>query len=197
VKPQRSATPRGYTLLEVLTALFILSLLALMSYRALGAVLDTREHVRAETAKWREVAAFFDRFERDVQLAAPRSGRAGDAALAAWNGKTDAARGGWVEFSRFASSAGTDVARRVAYALNDRREIELSLWPALDIAPGVAPGRYRVLAGVVRFELQYLTSDRRWIAEWPGASRELPVPRAVQVRLVLASGEDIVRVFAL
>ena len=64
--------PRGFTLIELLTALLILSLLALMSYRGLGAVLDAREHVRQETEKWRSVAAFFARFERDVQLAAPR-----------------------------------------------------------------------------------------------------------------------------
>ena len=29
-----------------------------------------------------------------------------------------------------------DSARRLAYRLNDRQEIELWLWPGLDIAPG-------------------------------------------------------------
>jgi len=64
--------PGGFTLIELLTALLILSALALMSYRGLGAVLDAREHVTKETDKWRRVAAFFARFERDIQLAAPR-----------------------------------------------------------------------------------------------------------------------------
>ena len=63
---------RGFTLIELLTALLVLSLLALMSYRGLGAVLDAREHVKYETDKWRRVAVFFARFERDVELAAPR-----------------------------------------------------------------------------------------------------------------------------
>ena len=37
---------RGFTLIEIMTALLVLSLLALMSYRGLGAVLDAREHVK-------------------------------------------------------------------------------------------------------------------------------------------------------
>jgi general secretion pathway protein J len=192
----RSAGSRGFTLLEVLTALFILSLLALLSYRALGAVLDTRERVQTETQKWRRVASFFTRFERDVQLAAPRPARGADDALPAWRGKVDAS-GASVEFSRFASAAGTDIARRLAYTLNDRQEIELWLWPALDVAPGIVPARYPVLPGVTRFELQYLHSELKWVGTWPAAAPDLPVPRAVQVRIVLASGEEIVRVFAL
>jgi general secretion pathway protein J len=192
-----SRVSRGFTLLEVLTALFILSLLALMSYRALGAVLDTREHVQAETGKWRRVASFFTRFERDVALAAPRSARGADDRLAAWRGRSDAASGSSLEFSRFAAPSGSDIARRLAYTLNDRQEIELWLWPALDVAPNVLPARYAVLAGVTQFELQYLTAELKWVGTWPAAGRELPVPRAVQVRIVLASGEEIVRVFAL
>jgi general secretion pathway protein J len=189
--------PRGFTLLEVLTALFILSLLALMSYRALGAVLDTREQVRAETEKWRRVATFFSRFERDIQLAAPRPGREAGRDLAAWSGKPQTPFSGIVEFSRFASAQGTDVPRRVAYALNERQEIELWLWPALDVAPNIVPAHYPVLAGVTRFELLYLTSDLKWVGAWPASEREASIPRAVQVRIAIASGEEIVRVFAL
>jgi general secretion pathway protein J len=68
----RRTRARGFTLIEILSALLILSLLALMSYRGLGAVLDAREHTRDETDKWRRVTAFLARFERDVQLASPR-----------------------------------------------------------------------------------------------------------------------------
>ena len=63
----------GFTLIELLTVVFIFSVLALMSYRGLAAVIDTREHVAQETAKWRTLASFFARFERDVHLAMPRA----------------------------------------------------------------------------------------------------------------------------
>jgi general secretion pathway protein J len=187
----------GFTLIEILTALLILSILALMSYRALGSVLDTRVYVEAETDKWRRVAVFFTRFERDVQLAAPRPGRDRQGGLASWSGSSETASGGRVEFSRLAAAPNGDIARRVAYALNARGEIELWLWPALDVSSDAVAARYPVLSGVSRFELQYLTSGLKWVASWPTAPYEPPLPRAVQARIVLASGEEIVRVFAL
>ena len=115
----------GFTLIELLVALLILSALALMSYRGLGAVLDARVHVTRETDKWRDVATFFARFERDVQLAAPRSVR-GFSGTAAWLGQPDPTRE-LLEFSRFASIGGLDAPRRLGYRLNDRQEIELWL----------------------------------------------------------------------
>ena len=42
MKSSPRAAARGFTLIELMTALLVLSLLALMSYRGLGAVLDAR-----------------------------------------------------------------------------------------------------------------------------------------------------------
>lgn len=188
---------RGFTLIEVMSALLVLSLLALMSYRGLGAVLDAREHVKHETDKWRQVAAFFARFERDVELAAPRPVRTNDGIAPAWLGAPAAAAEASLEFSRFASTEGVDTARRIGYRLNDRNEIELWLWPGLDIGPDALPARYAVLAGVKTFELQYLDPSLAWVDIWPTSPTDLPIPRAVRLRVVLASDEEIVRIFVL
>ena len=197
----RRTGARGFTLIEILSALLVLSLLALMSYRGLGAVLDAREHTRYETDKWRRVAAFLARFERDVQLAAPRPVRSTTDTTTgtspAWRGDfvtTDQAR---LEFSRFAATEGVDTARRIAYRLNEKDEVELWLWPGLDIAPDTLPARYPVLAGVTTFELQYLNPALVWVNVWPSSPTDPPIPQAVRLRIVLASSEEIVRVFAL
>lgn len=188
---------RGFTLIELLTALLILSLLALMSYRSLGAVLDARDQVTREADKWRQVSSFFARFERDVQLVAPRPVRRAGGSAAPWLGWPGTAPGPRLEISRFASVEGLDSPRRVAYALNERQEIELWLWPGLDVRSEVQPARYPVLAGVTTFEVQYLDDDRSWLDAWPTSPDDAAMPRAVRLRIVLASGEDIVRVFAL
>ena len=188
---------RGFTLVEVMTALLVLSLLGLMSYRGLSAVLDAREHVKQETDKWRRVAAFFARFERDVGLAAPRPARTADGPVPAWRGAPAESVQARLEFSRFASTEGVDTARRIGYRLNETAEIELWLWPGLDVAPDTRPVRYPVLAGVKTFELQYLNFALAWVNAWPEAPTDLPIPRAVRLRIVLASNEEIVRVFAL
>lgn len=184
-------------MIELLAALLVLSLLALMSYRGLGAVLDARAHVDLETEKWRRVAAFCARFQQDVQLAAPRAVRSAGGSAPAWRGSSAASSGPRLELSRFASAEGEDMPRRLAYGLNQNQEIELWLWPGLDLASAVLPVRYPVLSGVTTFELQYLNADLAWVGAWPTASRDDIIPRAVRLRIVLVSGEEIVRIFAL
>lgn len=191
---QRAA---GFTLIELLSALLVLSLLAVMSYRGLGAVLDTREHVKLEAEKWRHAGAFFARMERDMRLAAPRAVRTNSRLAAAWLGRADATQAPMLEFSRFGALEGVDNARRVGYRLNERHQIELWIWPGLDVAPGAVPTRYPVLDGVTRFEAQYLNAGLAWQNAWPTAPADAPIPLAIRVRIVLASGEELVRVFAL
>lgn len=195
--PVPATTARGFTLIELLTALLVLSLLALMSYRGLSAVLDSREHVAQETDKWHHVVAFLARFERDVELAAPRPVRFMTGTAPAWYGEATATSAAHLEFSRFASTEGVDAARRIGYRLNEKQEVELWLWPGLDVAPDTLPARYPVLAGVKTFELQYLNSALMWVTTWPTSLSDPPIPRAVRLRIVLASDEEIVRIFAL
>ena len=68
----RIGRAHGFTLIELLVALLVLSLLTLMAYRGLGVVMASRDHIEAESTKWRHAEAFFTRFERDVRLASPR-----------------------------------------------------------------------------------------------------------------------------
>lgn len=193
------STARGFTLIELLIALLILSLLALMSYRGLGAVLDAREHIAGETGKWRQVSTFLMRFERDVQLAAPRPVRTVAGSAPAWQARPGTASNAspQLEFSRFASTEGIDAPRRIAYRLNERQEIELWLWSGLDMPPGALPERYPVLRGVEKFELKYLNASFSWVDAWPTMPPDAQIPRAVKLRITLASGEEIMRIFAL
>jgi general secretion pathway protein J len=198
-------TSQGFTLIELLTALIILSLLALMSYRGLGSVLDARDYTKQETEKWQRVTAFLTRFERDVRLAARRPARIPSGIAPAWHGKLHALPEGgtapYLEFNRFAPYESADAARRVAYRLNQNQEIELWLWPGLDIPPGLEAVRYPVLTGVTKFELHYLNTNGSWITVWPEVAAGSTtaavssLPKAVRLSLVLASGEEIDRIF--
>jgi general secretion pathway protein J len=193
---RRGARP-GFTLIELLTAVLILSLLAMMSYRGLGAVLDAREHVKRESEKWQSVALFFERFRHDVELAAPRAIRVSSGRAPAWFANPEVSPEPALQFSRFAPTEGMDTPQRLGYGLNAKQEIELWLWPGPDITPDSAAARYPVLGGVTKFELRYLNAGMAWIETWPGSPRDAQIPRAVQVRIVLVSGEDIMRIFAL
>jgi type II secretion system protein J len=182
----------GFTLIEVLTAVAILSVLGLMSYRGLHAVLDVQEHVARETEKWRSVSAFVARFERDVQLAAERPVRTAATRLPAFV----ADERGTLEFSRAASSE-FDTPRRVAYSYDGNGAVALMLWPGLDTATQAPLERHRVLTDVSRLELHYLGADLAWTSAWPARADSPALPLAVRLRIVLSGGEEIVRVFAL
>jgi general secretion pathway protein J len=188
---------RGFTLIELLAALLILSLMALMSYRGLYAVIEAREHVGREVATWRRVAAFYARFEQDVHLASPRPVRTGSGTALPWVGRPDTMTGPRLEFSRFAAAEGIDTPRRIGYGLNEKQEVELWIWQGLDSVTDALPARYLVLSGVTSFEFHYLNADLAWLSEWPALPGDAALPRAVRLRIVLASGEEIVRVFAL
>ena len=194
---QKRIRARGFTLIEMLAALLVLSLLGLMSYRGLGAVLDARDHLKAEAERWQRVQSFFLRFERDLRLAAPRPVASDAGTAAAWLGQTGSRQEPELQLTRFAYDGGADTARRVGYHRNENQEIELWLWPGLDVAPGAVPARYPVLAGVREFELQYLNSSLAWENAWPVLPKDPPIPLAVRLRVVLGSGEELVRVFAL
>lgn len=187
----------GFTLVELLTALLILSLLALLSYRSLGAALEARAHTSAETVKWQRMAAFYARFEQDVRMVSPQTMLTGSGGAAAWLGRNDATPGPRLEFNRFASMVGTDAPRRIGYGLNEEQEIELWLWPDLDIQSGRPPARHTLLGNVTTFELQYLTATLIWVNTWPSVPGDATLPRAVRLRILLVSGEEITRVFSL
>lgn len=186
---------RGFTLVELLVTLTIVALMAVAAYRALGSVLDAGQKVQAEVDKWNRVSGFFERFERDVRMAAPRAVRQSDAIAAAWTGRAGSG-GSALEFSRFGNGPG-DPPRRVAYRLNERGEIELLMWAKPDAAPGLVPVRHAVLSGVTGFELRYFNAVAGWVDSWPGSTLDAPIPRAVRVRISLAGNEEVVRVFEL
>lgn len=186
----------GFTLVELLVALLILSLISLTSFRGLASILEARDKTAAETQKWRKVSAFFARFERDVSMAAPRPITVENQFYPAWYGLIGPRSDSSLEFSRFASIRGTDSPRRLAYRLSASKEIELWLWPGLDRASDTA-AHHVVLEGVSTFELQYLSRELTWMTVWPGTTGDRPIPRAVRVRLVLESGEEIIRIFEL
>lgn len=194
----RRAKRSGFTLLEVLIAIAIVALLALMGYRALSALSESESRLSMEAGRWRALDLFFARLEADLREAVPRAARSGDAREPAWLAVIDAAGNGALAFSR----AGPDFAidpgsggQRLGYRLRNGN-IEVLYWPGYDRSRDSAPSAYALLSGVTQFRLSYLTATGRWVDTWPLAG-EADLPRATRVALTLASGEEIERWLAL
>jgi general secretion pathway protein J len=198
----RGAGSRGFTLVELLVALFVFSLLAMAGYRGLNAILQTRAHLDQETRKYEALSRFFARLDGEVAQAILRPVRvAGGAEQAAFVGFPPEAA---LEEARliFTRAGGVDAdglpipPQRLGYRLRNNA-IEVLRWGKLDQAPNTQPLVDVVLPGVREFNLRYLSAAFSWGTQWPATASDPSLPKAVEVEVVLLNGEKIVRLFSL
>jgi general secretion pathway protein J len=207
VRNRSAGSQRAFTLVELLIALAIFAIMAVMSYRTLDSLFQTRRHLSDETARLRDVALLFARLDDDFTTLLDRRTRTADnlpddalRLTALVPGADDAT----LVFTRsgFAGSTGLAATpQRVGYRLKDGT-LELLLWPSLDSAPRTAPQAYPAL-GQVR-EAKWRAMDRA--GNWQNVWRSTPVggvaapgayPAALELAITLASGEQFLRIFAL
>lgn len=194
---------KGFTLIELLVAMLVFSLLAIAGYRGLQSVLDTRNHLDVQTRKYQDLGQFFSRLEGQLAQASRRPAHLGDgreqAALVGFASEAGAVQDAQVLFTR---GGGVDAAggwvapQRIGYRMRNHA-VELLRWEHLDQAPNALPKVDVVLQGVREFELRYLSHSLLWEKQWAGSSLNVPLPKALELSLLLDSGEKIVRVMDL
>lgn len=201
---------RGLTLIELLIAMTIFAVIAVMSYRSLSGLMQTRTQLQAETSRLRDVSLFLARVESDLDAVIDRAIRNVDDNIAAplcvsafavsGNEATLAfTRGGFAETDGLGSAP-----QRIGYRLRDN-VIEMLQWPALDAAPRSVPEVFPALGDIRALNLRTLDKGGVWRNEWPPApatcvQRETVAstfPGAIELTLTLATGEVITRVFAI
>lgn len=196
-------SPLGFTLIEILVALAIFAVIALLCYRTLSSLFDVRERLQQESARWRDVALLFARMDSDFTGLLDRKTVNADGLLIPALTLTQVAPGtddAQLSFSRtgFADSDGlAGPPQRTGYRLREGR-VEWLLWPGLDQAPRTAPNTYTALSGVQSAVWQALDRDGTQRDAWPPPGQDKPsFPAALKFTLTLNGGEQVSRVFAL
>lgn len=197
-----ASSQKGFTLIELLVSLVILALLSVAGYRGLDAVIQTREHIAAETRKWQHLTFFFARLDQDIAQAVHRSVRdSGGLSRPEWIGHPVVVGEDDAELT-FTRAGITDQGlallppQRIAYRL-EQGNIVLLRWRALDQAERMRPIRYTLLQGVREFNWRYLDTRQNWLTQWPPADSTTGLPRAAEVTLILTDGGKLTRIFAL
>jgi len=189
---------RGFTLVEVLLALAIFGVIAVLAYRATATLAESEAQLASEARRWRTLEALFTRFEADVRQAIPRPSRTGSMSEPAWVGATDAVGNSALAFTRAGSEFHIEPAmagQRIGYRLRNG-VIELAYWPHLDQPATIVPPLYAMTEHVAAFRLEYLTDSGAWQQRWPLLG-EPDVPRAVRIAVTLADHGVVERWFAL
>lgn len=192
----------GFTLLEMLVALSIFALISVMAYRGLNLVLETREKVTAEGRKWQDITRLFSRLEQDFTMAVNRPVRdSRDLPMPALVGDPQPVGedGALIAFTRMGLAGQRGALQdlqRFGYRLRGEA-VEQLVWPVLDQAPRTRPAADELLTGVRALEARYLGRGGTWQDRWPLPGQPAELPAAVEVTLVLATGERMTRLFAL
>mgnify|MGYP001563673781 CR=1 FL=1 len=197
---------RGFTLIEVLIAMAITALVAVLSYQSLSSVLNSVESLRDNGERVSELNRTWTVVSRDIRQFVPRPVRDefGESESAMWGGSgADSAlsltRGGWYNPNQQLRSS----LQRVRYRLEDD-ELWRESYTVLDRVGDSEPQRALLLEGVVSFELAFLspqvtlrgaeldTDD--WPDNWglnASNSRLVDPPQALELRLELEDLDEV------
>ena len=179
---------QGFTLLEVLVALFIAALMFAIGYGAIQQGLTSRESVKAAQTQLLELQTAVRLLEQDFAQLAPRPVRqavgeepaqpALQGALPGTQPIVALTRDGW------ANPAGLQRAglQRVAYFLENgtlRREY----WNVLDPTLASTTARRNLLSHVKTFTIRYLDVNRQWQDQWPPATSTVLIGSSLELML--------------
>jgi general secretion pathway protein J len=178
----------GFTLLELLVALSIFSLIAIMSYNGLKVVLNTQAETEIQADSLAELQKVYLLLQRDIEQVVPRPVRDeyGDEQPALTGDDTlQLTRGGWSNPAGHLRST----LQRVGYAYEDRQLVRYS-WAVLDRAQDSEAQRQPLVGDIEEMTIRYLAENNEWGDRWPnplaqgdGAIVGAALPRAVEIML--------------
>ncbi len=185
----------GFTLMEVLVALVLLTLFTLVTYRALDSVLETQRRASAEMERWRKLATAFSWIESDLSNAVARlDPRATSGGVF----QTRKAADGSMQFDlvRLLPEDADEGLQRVGYRCAQQNLVRL-VWPEADSVVAksvVAPKEFILLQGLDACAFRYMDIAGGWLPTWLALAQQ-PLPRAVELNLVEAGGAAVRRVW--
>ncbi len=195
----RRARESGFTLIELIVAVAVFAVVAVMAYSGLELLIHSRTDLEGQATRQREIELAVLRIERDLRqaLARPVRGAYGED-VRAFVGSENSAQ--WSTLDLAADEDGVRAqAQRVSYALVDRMLVRVSD-RVLDRSPRETGRSRKLLGEVVRIRWRYLAGPKQDSDQWPpraGISAPEALPRAVEFRIELADLGEIQRLVEL
>jgi general secretion pathway protein J len=188
----------GFTLVEILVATAVFSVISILGYQALDAVFALERRQSEEYAERMQVQRTWAIMLNDfIHLRArPVRDQRGDVQRA-YQAPADQyivrfTRGGLPPLLSIPGGL-----QRVAYELDERGELLRWVWPAADQADGAEPDSQILLAGVDSFQVEQLDDSNFFGPLWPPVNRtNLPVsatPKMLRLRLIMSNGFQLER----
>lgn len=181
----------GMTLLELVVAIAIFSVVAAAGYGALAQGLAVQDKLREQRSVWQDLETAFNLIASDLEQVLDRPSRNGlqqDLAFSAPGAGSQPAPERLLVFTRRVPAASfRDGAAspflQVAYSLQDGG-LYRETWPHPDQPYGIDADRALLLSGVKAVRCRFLDPAARWTAQWPQASSLAPAQRVGPPKVV-------------
>lgn len=189
---------RGFTLLEVLVAMSIFTIIGLGAHQMLTTVLETHERTQAINETFGNLTRAFSVMDRDLSQIANRPVRDeyGEplpaVMVATGRYPVEVTRAGWTN----PASLPRSTLQRVAYELTVDGELERHMWLVLDRAEDTEPVSQTLLHNVRDLRVSVVTEDGERSDVWPDLNAQSALPQAVEVVVDVADVGELRRVFA-
>lgn len=197
-----SELKRGFTLLELLVALSIFSMLSVMAYGGLQTVITTKQASNKNADRVAEIQLLMMRMSNDLRQSVSRTIRNeyGDFVPAMSSGKGGDESTAWTRAGyRNPAQLRRSNLQRVAYQLEQQKLIRLT-WPVLDRAQDSEVLKTEVLSGIDSIEWRFMNHDNEWLSGWPDEQGNMDIstlPKAVEITFELADWGKVKRLILL
>ena len=198
----RPPDQRGFTLLELLVALAIFSVIAVMAYGGLQTVLNQQAQTEVNAESLAVLQKTYLVMQRDIEQAVPRPIRdefGDEQGALVGTDLFQLTRGGWNN----PAGQPRSTLQRVGYALEERQLIRYA-WMVLDRAQDSKPVRQPLADDIESMTVRYLDDAGNWQEQWPPLQTgqnpplsTLDFPRAIEMTLEHARFGTLVWLFQL
>ncbi|PID61090.1 MAG: type II secretion system protein GspJ [Gammaproteobacteria bacterium] len=193
----------GFTLVELLVAMFLLAILGTASFQMLMQINRARDVVLAQSERLSELQRTFYWLAEDItQISKRRVRSAIDSELLPFQQNIEGenlfelTRSGWANPAADIAPARSTL-QRVAWGLDGDRLMRM-YWYHLETTSEEPTRRRRMLRGVKSLSLRFIDREGSWQESWPPPNLENPgMPRAIEFTFELDDMGEVRRVFAL
>lgn len=194
----RPSAQRGLTLIELLIALVVFSLLGVLTWRASTQLIASQNAIAIELERWRHIGRAVQRIETELlQIAAPAIPK-GSSALPPLQ-LLRSADGRVTELRLLTLTADGSGARPTVFRFDDER-LDWLRWPDRGAreADDAQIERHPLLDQVRAVRWRIIDHDATVALDWPPAERTGPsLPAAIELELELPDAGTFTRYFAL